>query len=191
MFRALALHLHGNEKLGEETSIFFNVCLNNTEEGDVSKFQGVHLNDIPKFEDLLQLYIFLYDIHFVDGELIGELCGRFIQKCEKSVKFLRYNNNICCANKTNALFKAFWCTKSDTFLSITENLERLLITCSDRVNHIYPKNVYELRETLFEKLDAFIIPYRKEQKLFKNLAVFDFEFICVKEDSLEQTETTT
>ena len=54
-----------------------------------------------------------------------------------------------------------------------------------------PKNVYELRETFFKKSDAFIIPYKMEQKLFKNLASFYLESICVKEDSYKQTETTT
>ena len=43
--RALALHLHGNEKLEEETSKIFNLFLNKSEEGDFSKFQCVHLND--------------------------------------------------------------------------------------------------------------------------------------------------
>ena len=47
------------------------------------------MTDIPKVEDLLQLNIFLYDIDFVDGELIGELARRSIQKFEKSVKLLR------------------------------------------------------------------------------------------------------
>ena len=108
----------------------------------------------------------------------------------KTVKLLRYNNHICYVNNINELFKAFRCTTCDTFFSKTGNLERHLATCSDRVKHIYPKNVYELRETLFEKLDAFNIPYRNEQKLFKNLAIFDFESICVKEDSYKQTETT-
>ena len=145
--------MHDNEKL-EETSKIFNLFLNNSEEGDVSKLQGVHLNDIPKVEDLLQLKIFLYDIDCLGGELIGELCRRSTQK--------------------------------------TGNLERHSVTCSDCVKHIYPKNVYELRETLFEKLDAFNIPYKNEQKLFKNLAIFDFESICVKEaNSYKQTETTT
>ena len=32
------------------------------------------MTDIPKVEDLLQLNIFLYDIDFVNGKLIGELC---------------------------------------------------------------------------------------------------------------------
>ena len=142
-------------------------------------------------EDFLQLNIFLYDLNFVDGELIGELARRSIQKFEKSVKRLRYNNHICYVNNINALFKAFKCTTCDTFFSKTGNLERHLVTCSERVKQVCPKNVYELRETLFEKMDAFNIPYRNEQKLFKNLAVFDFESICVKEDSYKQTETTT
>ena len=142
LFRALALHLHGNEKLEEETSKLFNLFFDNSEKGDVSKFQGVHLNDIPKVEDLLQLNIFLYDIDFVDGELIGELCRRSIQKYEKSVKLLRYNNHICYVNNINAFFKAFRCSTCDTLFSKTGNLERHLVTCSDRVKHIYPKNVY-------------------------------------------------
>ena len=191
LFRAVALHLFGNERLEEETSKIFNLFLNNSEKGDVLKFQGVHLNDIPKVEDLLQINIFLYDIDFVDGELIGELCRRSIQKYENSVKLLRYNNHICYVNNINSLFKAFQCTARDTFFSKTGNLERHLVTCSDRIEHIYAKNVYELRKTLFEKLDAFNIPYKNEQKLFRNLAIFDFESICVKEDSYKQTETTT
>ena len=70
-------------------------------------------------------------------------------------------------------------------------MEQHLVTCSDRVKHIYPKNLYELRETFFEKLAAFNIPYRNEQKLFKISAKFDFGSICVKENSYKQTETTT
>ena len=158
LFRALALHLHGNEKLEEETSKIFKLFLNNSEEGDVSKTQGVQLTDSPKVDDLLQLNIFLYDIDFVDGELIGELCRRRIQKNEKNVELLRYNNHICYVNNISALFKAFRCTTCDTFFSKTGNLERNLVLCSGRVKHFYPKNVYELRETLFEKLDAFNIP---------------------------------
>ena len=96
----------------------------------------------------------------MDGELIGELGRRSIQKYENNVKLLRYNNHICYVNKINALLKAFRCTPCDTFFSKTGNLERHLVACSDGVKHIHPKKVYELRETLFEKLDAFKVPYR-------------------------------
>ena len=191
LFRVITLHLHGNEKLEEETSKIFSLFFNNSEEGDVSKFQGVHLNVFPKVEHLLQFIILLYGIDFRDEELIGKLCRRSNQKYEKSVKLSRYNNHICYVNNINALFKAFRCTMCDTFFSKTGNLERHLVTCSDRVKHVYPKNAYELRETLSEKLDALDIPYKNEQKLFKNLTIFDFEFICVREESYKQTETTT
>ena len=192
LFRALALLLHGNEKLEEETSKIFSLFLNNSEERNPSKIQCFHMTDIPKVEETLQLNIFHYDTDFVDEELIGELARISIQKFEKSVKILRYNNHICYVDNINALFKAFRCTTCDTFFSTTGNLERHLVICSDRVKHNYQKNVYELRETLFEKLDAFNIPYRSEQKLFKNLAIFDFESICVKEaNSYKQTETAT
>ena len=59
LFRVVALHLFGNERLEEETSKIFNLFLNNCGEGDPSKFQGVHMTDIPKVEDLMQLNIFL------------------------------------------------------------------------------------------------------------------------------------
>ena len=65
-----------------------------------------------------------------------------------------------------------------------------MITCSERVKHVYPKIVYQLRETLSEKLDSFNIPFGKEQKLFENLSVFDFESTCVKEETYKETETT-
>ena len=87
LFKALALHLHGNEKLEEETSKFFNRFLNNSEEREPSKFQDVHKIVIPKVEEMLQLNIFLYDIDFVDGVLIGELARRSIQKFANGVKF--------------------------------------------------------------------------------------------------------
>ena len=185
LFRAFALNLFGNERLEEETCKIFNLFLNNCGEADPSKFQGVQMTDIPKVEEMLELNIFLYDSDFVDGELIGELARRSIQKVEKSVKLLRYNNHICYVSDMNSFFKSFRCSICDTIFSKTGNLERHLITCSERVKHFYPKNVYQLRETLFEKLDFFNIPYREDQKLFKNLAVFDFESICVKEETYE------
>ena len=98
LFRAVALHFFGNERLEEETSKIFNLFLNNCGEGDPSKLQGVHMTDIPKVEAILQLNFFLYDIDFVDGELIGELARRSFQKFEKSLKLLRYNNHICYVN---------------------------------------------------------------------------------------------
>ena len=47
-----------------------------------------------------------------------------------------------------------------------------------------------MRETLFEKLDNFSIAYPADDTLFKNLAVFDFEAICVHSVDINNTATT-
>ena len=58
------------------------------------------------------------------------------------------------------------------------------------MKNVYPKNVYQTQETLFDKLDSFGIEYTNGQTIFKNLAIFDFESICVQEDSFEDTDAT-
>ena len=191
LFRALALHLHGNERIEEETSKFFNLFLINSTKPDPSKFQGVCMDDIPSVEDIVGINIFIYDIDLIDGAMVGELARRSIKKHEKNVQLIRYNSHICYVDNINALFKAFRCPTCDTLFQNTGNLERHLVRCSERVKHIYPKNVYQLRETLFAKLDLFGIQYTDDQKLFTNLAVFDFESISIPEEKIKNTKTTT
>ena len=51
LFRALALHLHGNQQLEEETSKIFNLFINKMDGLSADQFQGVHMNNIPIVED--------------------------------------------------------------------------------------------------------------------------------------------
>ena len=44
---------------------------------------------------------------------------------------------------------------------------------------------------MFEKLDGFNIEYTKEQTLFENVAIFDFESICVPSEKLKPTKAKT
>ena len=191
LFRALALQLHGTQRLEDETSKLFNLLINKMDGLSADQFQGVHMNDIPTVEDLLTLNIVLYDIDIVDGNIIGELARRSVQKYENTVRLLRYNNHVCYVSNINAVFQSFRCPNCDTFFNRTFNLERHLTTCSERVKNVYPKNVYQIRETLFDKRDLLGFNYTSEQKLFKNLAIFDFESICVQEETFRDTNTTT
>ena len=191
LFRALALHLHRNERIERETSKLFNLFLVNSSNLDPSKLQGVCMDDIPSMEDIVGINIFIYDIDLIDGLMVGELARRSIKKYEKNVQLVQFFTHICYVDNINSLFKAFRCPTCDTFFGKTGNLERHLVKCSERVKHIYPKNVYQLRETLFGKLDPFDIQYTDDQKLFGNLAVFYFESICLPEEKFKNTETTT
>ena len=149
------------------------------------------MDDIPSVEDIVGINNFKYDIDLIDGAMVGELARRSIKKHEKNVQLIRYNSHICSVDNMNALFKAFRCPTCDTYFQKTGNLERHLVRCSERVKHINPKNVYQLRETLFDKFDSFDIQYTDDQKLFNNLAGFDFECICIPEEKIKNSETNT
>ena len=53
-----------------------------------------------------------------------------------------------------------------------------------------PKNVEQLRETLFDKLDLFGIFYTDSQRLLNNMAIFDFESISEEDEDFKYTKTT-
>ena len=59
LFRELALHLHGNERLEEETSKLFSLFLVNSTNPDPSKFQGVCMADLPSVEIIVGFNIFI------------------------------------------------------------------------------------------------------------------------------------
>ena len=115
------------------------------------------MDDIPSVEDKVGINIFIYDIDLIDGAMVGELARRSIKKYEKNVQLIRYNSHICYVDNINALLKAFRCSTCDTYFQNTGNLERHLVRCTERVKHIDPKNVYQIRETFFDKLDSFDI----------------------------------
>ena len=71
------------------------------------------------------------------------------------------------------------------------NWETLPITCKERVKFLFPKNAYQLREILFEKLDPFALLYTDEEKLKRFMAVFNFASNFVEDEDPKDTVTTT
>ena len=94
LFRALALHLQGNERLEEETSKLSNLFLEKTGGTDTANFRGVCMEDIAAVEDIVQADNFPYDIDIVDGSVIGEFARRSMGNYSKTVRLLRYNRHI-------------------------------------------------------------------------------------------------
>ena len=167
LFPALAPPLHGNQKLEEETSKIFVAFINRMDGIKFIQFQGDHMNDLPVVEDINTSNIFSNDIDIVNEKIIGELERRSMMKFEKTVRLLRYNNHICYVNNINAIFKSFRCPSCATFFNRATILEHHRTTCSDRVKNLYPKNVYQVRKTLFHKEDSFGITYTNEPKFLK------------------------
>ena len=98
---------------------------------------------------------------------------------------------MCYDTDVNKVFNFFLCSTCKTFFTRSSNLQRHMPKCEELVKNVYPKSVYQLRETLFDKLRAFDIQVADGDTLFNNFAVFDSESICVKNSKLVDTETTT
>ena len=190
LFCALAMNMNGHNDLDSHTSRYFTDFISKSGY-DPKSFRGVSVEDLPAVEEIVQRNIFIYDFDIQDGEHVGELARRSIGRFDKTVKLLRFNNHIIDANDIDSFFKCFRCPSCDTFFNKSDNFNKHLLRCKDRVKHIYPKNVYELRETLFGKLEGFSLPVSEDNKLFNNLAIFDFESICVPTEELKETKTTT
>ena len=122
--------------------------------------------------------------------MIGELARMSGGKHLNTVRVLRYISQNCHVSNINALFKASRCPSCDHFKKTAHDLEEPLTTCKEKVKYIFPKNVYELRETLFDKIDSFNFPYSDDQKLLMNMEIFDFQSICVQKDNFRDTDKT-
>ena len=83
--------------------------------------------------------------------MIGTLARRSVGKHSNTVRLLRYNSDNCNVPKSIAFFGTYRSPSYDQVITETGNLERHLATCMDLVKPIFPKNMYELHETLFEK----------------------------------------
>ena len=184
-------HLHTNQRLQEETSKFFNWNMSRMDGLSPSHFHGVHLNDIPVAEGLLLLNTVLYDVDCVTAIITGEVVWQSVLKYENIVRLLRYNCHICYVSNINAVFQSFRCPNCKILFNGPSFLEQYLTACSERVKTVYPRNVYRIRETLFDKLDSSGFEYTSEQKLFKILAMFDFESIFFQKETFRDTNTTT
>ena len=161
-FRSLALLLHGNQRLEVETSKLFN--------------QFWRIN---RFDWSCKHSSCLYGKYCNSGEhrsnrffpvrhwhcrwmYAGELARRSVGEYSNTVRLLRYNSRICCLqyqrSVENLSLSIVWSThqKSSRLVATLDHLQR--------VEHVFPKIVYQLRETRFEKLDSFGILYTDDQK---------------------------
>ena len=178
LFRALAVPLHGTPYLKTSNSVIFNAFLEKPC-CDLKQFREVSVGNLPIAEDVVEKNIFTYDIDIEYGNFVRELARRSIGKYENTVKLLRYNNHIIYVNKIDSFFKCFRCPTSDTFFHKADHFNRHLLCCKERIKNIYPKSVYTLQETLFEKLDGFKIEYTKN-KPYSKMSLFSTlnQFAC-------------
>ena len=90
-------------------------------------------------------------------KVIGEHAKISMQESGNTVRLFRYNNQISYVGDMNVIFHPFSCRNCDTFFKRTSIFNRQLPSLRERWKHVYAKNVYQIRITLSDKLDVFII----------------------------------
>ena len=115
------------------------------------------MNHLVFVENAIKHIIFIYDIDIVGGDFVGELSRRSIEMYENSITLMRYNNHNCSVDDINTFIKQFRCPNCDTFIKHAGKFHRHLKSCKDRIEHVYPKSAFALRESSFVKLDQFQI----------------------------------
>ena len=165
-FRSLASHLNGTERHEKENSKLFNLFLEKTGGTDPANLRVVCLKDIAAVEDIVGAGNFLYDNDVLDGSVIGELARRSVLNHSNTLSLLRYNSHLCHFSKINALFEIYRCPSCEHFIKSGSAHGAAFENLQKRIEHDFPKNVLQRRETLFDKLDSFNIPYIDDQKFF-------------------------
>ena len=100
------------------------------------------MNDIPVFEDLLELNLLPHDMDKVAEKIIGQFVRGKALKYGNTARLLIGNNHESYVSNINAVFQSFCCPISDTFCNRKLNLERNLTKGSQRVENINPRNVH-------------------------------------------------
>ena len=190
MFLALAYDLYGSVHLQQTTVQLMQMFLSAIRRDDET-FPGIHEDDIPILEALVDRNIQVYSIFFDDqSEMFAELTCRSSMKRIKTTSLLRYENHICWTADINKFLKMFRCYVCDQFFDRSFNVLRHMQNCSKNKQHKYPTGAYQLSETIFERLEDVKINVPHELRLFSNLIVFDFESKTVADNALRNTELT-
>ena len=80
---------------------------------DGLSLHGVHINGLPKVEDLLTINTLVKDMDICRRK---QYQRRRVQKYNKTVRLLRYNHHACFVSNNNAVFKSFRCLNCDTVI---------------------------------------------------------------------------
>ena len=186
LFRAISIHLFGSVGVEPHVVQLFDNFVSATN-CEPENFMGVSLDQIPIIENLVEKNIFIYDFAFEDGEIVVELIRLSI---ERTLYYFAINNHICYVNDVNKFFKKFRCPSCDVFFNHSGHFNRHLRTCKERVKNVYPRGVYSLKETFFQKLENFSIAYPEDCTLFKNFSAFDSQAICDNSSEISSTAIT-
>ena len=183
MFRAVEHHLFDGKSsrktnLEDNVKRLFFAFLRETGK-DARNFRGVKMTEIPYVEQITKVNIQIYQVEKDnDDKLVGSLTRRSINCFDETVSLIQCGKHVCYVENINTVLSTFRCENCSKFFDRQNNLSRHLLTCSEKVKHVYPGGVYNSGETIFTQLASLGIHVPQNLQLFQDFAVFDFESYC-------------
>ena len=116
LFIALVLHLHGKERLEEETSKSFNLFLENLVRLILQTFDVFVGKILQKWKTLFKQIFPCRRLTLLTDLWLGSLRGGVSGKHVNAVRLLRYKSHICYVSNINAVFKAYRYPSCDDFI---------------------------------------------------------------------------
>lgn len=194
MFRAIATHKSDRwEGVEILTAELFEKFLHAVGDCEKRNFRGVKQNEITLLENITDTNINIYSAskNGNDGHIVGEQVRRSLGLYNDTCHLLQVGKHVCYIVDLQSLFKRYKCMRCSKFFTRQSNLHRhVSANCTEKVRNIYPGKVYNLQQTIFEKLDDIGIYLDRDMRVSSNFAVFDFESYCAKEEAIQSTATT-
>ena len=187
--RTVCMHRMGTEKMEEQKSDLLKAFSNANRNSTVEIFRRVPLECLHIVEHLAKVCTLVYDFEVSDKGNAGNLAQRFLRRFKSTTISMPFNDKICYATAVNKVFGAFCCPSCDKFCIKCRNLPRHLNKREELRRKIHPKTVYQLGETLLDRLRTFETEIADDKTFLKNFAVYDLESFSVKDSSPIDTET--
>ena len=179
MFRALAFHRNGYEKLERHTKSLFAKWYSIHSIPDTD-FKGVSLGEIPLFEETFEINVVIFDLE--PDDTVRSIY-KSLSTFPSTIYLNKHDQHISYINKIKTYSKTFKCDNCGKLFethNIHDTHQRLHCTAVSR--HIYPGGNYEMSKTILEKLCQYGITIQKEDRFYNMFAVYDFECLLKKEN---------
>ena len=184
MFRCLSSFLKNRDSLDEPLYVLTEqnyikwTKLNDASEHK-SKFSGIKLSDIPKFEECFSINVYVYRL------LDHDKCVNVYKSLDKNTDTMYlnlYEHHMSLITDINIYARRYQCPRCDRIFPRNYNMRRHLRVYSNRTKHVYPGGFYSKNQSIFEQLEYYGIVIPKEERYYEYYLVYDFESVLKKQE---------
>lgn len=157
---------------------------------DMKDFDGV---SIDKLEDVSRLFDIPIKVYHQDNDGNTELVFRTIKdesSNQDALRLLVHQEHFCYIKNMDLFAKCHYCPKCKKGWKHAGHFNRHVKTCEVGIKEKYTDGVFQLKKTVFNKLEEVGINVPKKDRIFPYRSTLDIECLLEKSDQTQDTEKT-